>query len=191
MPRLLITGFLLGFVSLHSAGATSLFHEDAFRSYAEDRRAAQIGDALTVLIVQTSSAETTADTSADHSTELSAVIRQPVGRDEYGFGVSRESDGGGRVKRTGKIHAAMTVEVVDITPTNEFVVKGTQLLTVNDEEQRIVVHGRVRPDDISSENTVLSTRLVDARIEYVGEGVLAESQRPGVVYRFLNWLGLL
>ncbi|HEX5513580.1 MAG TPA: flagellar basal body L-ring protein FlgH [Gammaproteobacteria bacterium] len=191
MARAIIASVLLGLALSLPAAAESLFHEETFLSYAADRRAARIGDALTVLIVETSSAEARADTAADHSTGLNAVIREPAGRDEYGLSVGRTTDGGGHVRRSGKIQAAMTVSIVAITPTNDYIVSGTQLLLVNDEEQRISVYGRVRPNDISSENTVLSTRLADARIEYVGEGVLAGSQRPGLVYRFLNWLGLL
>lgn len=191
MIRPLIASVVLAAAMSQPVAAESLFREEAFRAYTDDRRATRVGDSLTVLIVENASAEASADTSADHSTALSAVIREPTGRDEYGFSVGRETDGGGRVTRTGKLRAAMTVEVVEVTPANEFVVKGTQLLMVNDEEQRIVVYGRVRPDDISAQNTVLSTRLADARIEYVGEGVIAESQRPGLIYRFMNWLGLL
>ena len=67
--------------------------------------------------------------------------------------------------------------------------QGDQLLTVNDEQQKIQVKGRVRPQDISPGNVVLSTRLAEAEIVYIGEGELAGRQRPSWWARFLNWLG--
>ena len=83
----------------------------------------------------------------------------------------------------------MSVNVVNIAPNGDLYVKGDQLLTVNDEQQKIHVKGRVRPQDISPGNVVLSTRLAEAEIIYMGEGELAGRQRPAWWNRFLNWLG--
>ena len=70
-------------------------------------------------------------------------------------------------------------------------VSGVQLLRVNDERQEIVLSGRVRQNDISENNTIVSSRLADARISYVGDGALGEKQKPGIISRVLSWLGLL
>ncbi len=64
------------------------------------------------------------------------------------------------------------------------------MILVNEEKQEIALSGRVRPYDILANNTVLSSRLADATISYVGEGLLAEQQRPGILSRLLRWLGL-
>jgi flagellar L-ring protein precursor FlgH len=69
-------------------------------------------------------------------------------------------------------------------------VTGEQLVEINDETQRIRLEGRVRPQDITENNSVLSSRLSDAKISYVGDGVLAERQKPGWLARLLIWLGL-
>jgi flagellar L-ring protein precursor FlgH len=70
-------------------------------------------------------------------------------------------------------------------------VSGEQLIKVNDERQEIVLSGRVRPIDIAENNTVVSSRLADARISYVGDGVLGEKQRPGILTRILSWLRII
>src|SRR2546427_221849 len=70
-------------------------------------------------------------------------------------------------------------------------VKGDQEIFVNEEKQRMSVEGSVRPQDILTDNTVLSTRLGQAKIEMIGQGLLAEKQKPGILTRFLSWLGIL
>jgi flagellar L-ring protein precursor FlgH len=49
----------------------------------------------------------------------------------------------------------------------------------------------VRPQDIGTDNTVISTRLSQAKIEMSGQGLLAEKQKPGILTRFLSWLKIL
>jgi flagellar L-ring protein precursor FlgH len=64
-------------------------------------------------------------------------------------------------------------------------------LLVNDEKQEIKLVGKVRPIDILDNNTVPSNRLADARISYIGDGVLSEKQHPGLLTHILSWLGIL
>ncbi len=86
--------------------------------------------------------------------------------------------------------ATISVKVKAINSNGDLLVNGEQLLTVNDEVQKVTVEGLVRPYDISEGNTVLSTRLADAKITYVGEGELTERQRRGMWRKVLDWLGL-
>jgi flagellar L-ring protein precursor FlgH len=81
--------------------------------------------------------------------------------------------------------------VKGVAPHGDLLVGGTQLIEVNEEKQHIVLEGRVRPVDVSESNTVLSSRLADAKITYVGDGLLGDKQRPGVIGRILSWLGIL
>ncbi len=46
----------------------------------------------------------------------------------------------------------------------------------------------MRPEDISSDNTVISTRIADAKIKYIGDGLLSDREKPGILTRFFNWL---
>ncbi|HLF22353.1 MAG TPA: flagellar basal body L-ring protein FlgH, partial [Burkholderiales bacterium] len=83
----------------------------------------------------------------------------------------------------------VVVQAVEVN--GDLRVKGKQDISVNDEVQTLLVEGRVRQQDIGANNTVLSTRLSDAKISYTGDGLLAEKQRPGILTRFLSWLRLL
>ncbi len=172
------------------ARAESLFDPDLYRSLGTDRKAARIGDVLTIQVVETSSASSSADTSTGRKSSFDAefrLSRRPT--TSGGIDVDSDFDGGGKTQRSGKLLAQMSVGVVGVAPNGDLYVKGDQLLTVNDEQQKIQVKGRVRPQDISPGNVVLSTRLAEAEIVYIGEGELAGRQRPSWWARFLNWLG--
>lgn len=179
-------------LALATAGAQaeSLYDPALYRSLGTDRKAARIGDVLTIQVVETSSATSSADTSTGRKSSIDAefrLSRRPT--TAGGLEVDGDFEGGGKTQRSGRLLAQMSVNVVDIAPNGDLYVQGDQLLTVNDEQQKIHVKGRVRPQDISPGNVVLSTRLAQSEIIYMGEGELAGRQRPAWWNRFLNWLG--
>jgi len=172
------------------SSAESLYDPSLYRSLGTDRKASRIGDVLTIQVVETSSATSSADTSTGRRTGINAefsLSRQPT--TAASLNVDGDFEGGGKTQRSGRLLAQMSVSVVDIAPNGDLYVRGDQLLTVNDEQQKIHVKGRVRPQDISPANVVISTRLSEAEIVYIGEGELAGRQRPAWWNRFLNWLG--
>lgn len=172
------------------AQAQSLYDEATYSPLAGDRRSFKVGDLITVLVAEQSSAVSSADTDADRSASLQAQASLPHKSAQAGVGVSSEFDGGGRTQRSGRVLAQLTVRVKSIEPTGELVVEGDQQLTINDELQTITLMGRVRPIDVAENNTVPSSRLADARIVYNGDGVLASRQKPGLWQNLLNLLGL-
>jgi flagellar L-ring protein precursor FlgH len=80
--------------------------------------------------------------------------------------------------------------IKEILPSGDLVVAGEQLLEINNESQRISVEGRVRPQDVSDTNVVLSSRIANARIRYAGQGDLSDRQRPAWWQRFLTLFGV-
>jgi flagellar L-ring protein precursor FlgH len=95
-----------------------------------------------------------------------------------------------RTQRAGRLLAQITVSVVALEPNGDLQIAGEQLLEVNNEKQMIRLEGHVRPQDIGENNAVVSNRIANASIHYVGDGVLAEGQRPGWITRVLTWMGL-
>jgi len=185
---------VLGAVPLVLSAQQRLYDDTRFHAYTDDHRAYRIGDSLTVLIIETASASASADTQTKKATDLSANASVNADEHTHSAGGSLElSDdftGRGSSQRAGRVAAQITVTVTGITGSGELLVSGRQLIVVNDEKQEIALKGRVRPYDIQSNNTVLSNRLADADISYVGHGLLAEKQRPGFLSRLLMWLGL-
>lgn len=162
------------------ARAVSLYDEGSFRPLTADNKAFRVGDALTIQVFENSSATTSADTGTRRKNGISASANDGAGRGhQVGLAVGGDFDGGGRTQRANRVLATLTVTVRDILPNGDLKVGGEQMLTVNDEPQKVTLEGRVRPVDISDANIVLSTRLADAKITFVGEGDVTErSQRP-------------
>lgn len=170
------------------AGADSLYSEDRYVGLYSDPRAMRPGETLTVLIYEQASAATRAGRETSESAGISGSVRTDGDLDSGDVQISNDSDGGGSLTRSGQLVASVSVTVQEVLPNGELRVSGEQLIEFNEENQHIKVSGRVRPQDISAENTVISTRLADAQITYVGDGLLGRQQKPGLITRLFQWL---
>ena len=175
-----------------SVAAQSLYDPKTFRPLTADSKAFRPGDVVTIQIVENASASANADTDLKRSNSAGAELhfRSPVPIAGANATASTQFDGGGQTARTGQLLATLSVTVRDVLPNGDLLVSGEQLLVINEEQQRIDVEGRVRPQDISDQNTVLSNRVADARITYVGEGDVAQRQKPGWLRHILDLFGL-
>ena len=185
--KLLLIAFL---TAMSSAQAVSLYQEGSYQSLTGDRKAYRTGDLITVLVYENASASSTANTTAGRDADMGFDVNG-IGKNRLGgVKLNNDFDGSGRTLREGKVLAQITVEVKEVLSNGDMLIGGEQLLEVNNERQQIKVEGRVRRRDISEENTILSTRIADAKISYVGDGDLADRQRPGWWQRLLTWFGL-
>jgi flagellar L-ring protein precursor FlgH len=173
------------------AAAESLFQPGRYQSLVSDRRAYKAGDVLTVQVFENSSAQSTADTTTKKSGDLNLALKTPAINKAVGAQLSDDFAGTGRTQRSGKLLAQFTVVVQAVDANGLLLVKGQQLIDVNDEKQEIRLEGKVRPIDIAENNTIQSTRIADPKISYMGDGVLGEKQKPGILTRILTWLGIL
>ena len=194
-PIVLAVWSLSGAVCLVSSTpvlAVSLYKDESnFRSLTSDKRAYRVGDMLTVLVMENSSATANANTTAEKRGGLLFGWKATNRSENSSLQLGDTFGGKGQIQRSGKLLAQLTVTVREIDPTGLLHVSGEQKILVNDEKQEITLHGKVRPIDVLDNNTVLSTRLADARISYIGDGILSEKQHAGLITRFLTWLGIL
>jgi flagellar L-ring protein precursor FlgH len=184
---------LLLLLAAPSAWCDSLYQPDSFRALTADQRAYRVGDALTVLVVENSSASNSANTTTTKQGSVGfGSTLTPGNADRKGnLALNEDFTGKGSLSRSGKLLATMTVNVVGRAENGDLLIAGSQLIELNGEKQQIQIDGRVRPADITDNNTVLSQRIADAHISYIGEGILGEKQRPGILTRFLSWLHIL
>lgn len=177
-----------------ASGAVDLYREGDYRPLTADARAHRVGDSLTVLVMETSSAASTADTTSKRKTDLGITGLWDVGlstkKGEIALDANNGFGGAARTQRSGRLLAQITVTVTGIEPNGDLRVAGDQLVDINDEQQKIRIEGRVRRHDIGENNAVVSNRIAEAKIYYSGEGTLSEGQRPGFLSRVLTWLGL-
>src|SRR5439155_1307606 len=84
--------------------------------------------------------------------------------------------------------AAVAIQPPPPPPNGNLYVRGDKIVSVNRENQHIVLSGTVRPEDIASDNSVLSSRLADARIDYYGSGVVGDKQNVPLTHRLFDWV---
>lgn len=188
----ILASALLGLVLGSPAFARqSLVDPATFRGPAADQRAHRVGDVLTVLVLETTRARSQAATGSERDTDMGIALSSPSTQYESQLGLQNKNHGAAETTRIGELRAQLTVRVVALEPNGLLRIAGTQSLMVNREEQRIVIAGVVRPEDISAANTVWSSRIADAELSLAGKGVVSESQRRNILSRALQWLGLL
>ncbi len=185
----------------------SLFSEDARLDLFSDMTARRVGDIITINIVENSQASKNASTSTSRSNSISANVDQFLGWEnssnipglgsvfnsagldpsvgiEVGYG--QGFSGNGTTSRNENITATISARIIQVLPNGNLVLRGSQEIMVNNEKQYITVQGVIRPADIASDNSVLSTYMADARIDYTGKGDISNKQREGWLSRFLD-----
>lgn len=191
--RLICMSLLLAALTLMgSVSADSLHDLENYRPLTADRKALRIGDNITVLVIEAARAEASAGRATDRRTEVSAdasVTRHTPQSLSLGLSGGQKNNGG--MQRSGAVRASITATVVDIDPGGRLHLAGRQEIYIDGEQQSLVVEGKVRPIDVSHDNVVLSTRLADAHIEYLGDGGVARAKKSNWFQRLLAGIGLM
>ncbi len=91
--------------------------------------------------------------------------------------------GGGQIQNTQTVTAQAAVQVIDVLPNGNLVIEGLREISFSKEKQFASLHGIIRPYDIQSNNTVLSSNVANAQIDIVSEGSLTDSQKKGWLQR--------
>lgn len=161
----------------------------------EDLKASRVGDILTVRLSERTNASKASQTSVSKSTEATlanpTVLGRPMthkGDPIFGGSLSGDNafDGSGASSQSNSLAGDITVTVVDRLPNGNLVIRGEKWVTLNQGKEFIQLSGTIRPNDIETDNTLLSTRIANAQITYSSKGVLAAANRMGFVARFFN-----
>jgi flagellar L-ring protein precursor FlgH len=191
----------------HTGSTNSLWSDTS--NIIEDTKARQVNDLVTIEIVESLSGSGKADTDTSRDSSADYDMTNFLGmnndfniqnvkflKDLYkGTNVfqpkivgSGKSDfkGEGDTNRAGTLNATITAKVVETLPNGNLLLEARKELTINEENQILVLTGVVRPYDIDADNTVLSDKLADARIYYVGDGVINDKQKPGWMVRVFD-----
>ena len=175
----------------NAAGAENLFRPDGWSALAADRNAHRPGDLVTILVYESASATNSASSASQKQAKVQGSATAGHFNKSAGIEVSGASDSGGTTGRSGQMVAQISGTVTAVEANGDLDIAGQQVIHINHERTLIKVSGRVRPADISSTNTVLSSKLANASIDYDGSGFVSRSARQGVITRLFSWLGLL
>ncbi|MCW9058353.1 MAG: flagellar basal body L-ring protein FlgH [Gammaproteobacteria bacterium] len=171
----------------------------------EDNKARRVGDVLTITLQERTQASKSASTETTKSSDVNIANPTLFGASpqfnvpgvvpldsnrgnslETGISSGTSFAGEGDASQSNSLTGNITVTIADVLPNGNLVVRGEKWLTLNNGEEFIQISGIVRPQDISTGNTVASTQVADARITYSGKGQLADTQRSGWLTRFFN-----
>jgi len=162
-----------------------------------DRKARNIGDIVTIVIDEKSEGENNANTETKRTSLTAANItgmyqmnpdRTIMSGYKLGGGMDNNHKGEGKTNRDGLLKGRISARVVRVLPNGNLIIEGRRMLTVNSEDQFMVITGLIRPEDVTSDNLIFSQYISDARIVYAGKGVVDDKMRPGWMARVVDWV---
>jgi len=167
-----------------------------------DYKARYVNDAITIIIDETSTGLNKAATNTSRQTSTDARISALFGIDTSlikanpnlgaqlaaGGSSANSMKGSGDTSRGNTLSARISGRVIQVLDNGNLVVEGRKQVTINAEDQYIIITGIVRPQDVSATNLVYSQHIADARIIYTGSGVIDDKSRPGWGTRILDWV---
>ena len=176
------------------ANQGSVFHAGTGMFLYNDRRAARVGDIITILLEEQTSSTKSAVTSVDKDNQIDigddTVLDTQPKLKNYGFPTSVDQQrgfaGDAASDQSNSLQGSIAVTVSEVLPNGLLVVRGEKWMTLNRGDEFIRIRGIIRQEDISFDNKILSSRVADARITYSGTGELADSNNMGWGSRFFN-----
>lgn len=159
-------------------------------SLTSDSRAYRVGDAVTVVLQETTQASKRAGTSISKGSSIGVSPLGALGKvyDKVAIDAAAERDFQGDATSTQQnaLSGALTVIVQEVLPNGLLRVAGEKNLMLNQGEEFVRLKGFVRAADIDADNRVSSLRVANARIAYSARGALADANTPGWLTRFFN-----
>jgi len=178
----------------------SLWQAGNGRAYMfEDLRASRVGDIVIVQIVEQHKGSKSASTDVDRKSTydgslggsffgLNNLASFFIDGVELNASTKNEFEGSGSTSREDTLTGTIAARVVEVLPNGDMRILGRREVTVNSEKQTMTLTGIIRRIDLDTSNTVLSSSIAEAIIEYSGLGVVDDVQRPGWAIRMFDWI---
>ncbi|MBI4650709.1 flagellar basal body L-ring protein FlgH [Candidatus Desantisbacteria bacterium] len=176
------------------------FNENMSASIFGDQqsRARKVGDTVTIEIVETSQAKREGSSSGSRDSSVKAQVGSwsfgkatPDSKlPKFDMSGSSTHKGSGAISSSDNVAAKISAMVVKVMDNNNLVIEGRRSIVVNEDCQIITITGVVRPQDISANNTILSTYVAEAEIRYENKGMLADKKKRGWITRFFDWANI-
>jgi flagellar L-ring protein precursor FlgH len=183
--------------------ADSLWPTNANRSMLADRRASRAGDIVTIIVQESVASQNSQSSKADKASKANNAITQflfPLAASAAGtkagaypgtaFDGSNAFSSSGAISNSASLTSRAAVLVTDVLPNGNLVLEGVRHVAMGGERQYMVLRGIVRPEDISSLNTVPSTSIANATVEVITEGSLTDTQKKGWLTKLYETLRL-
>ncbi|WP_439437554.1 flagellar basal body L-ring protein FlgH [Salinivibrio costicola] len=179
----------------HYATATgSLFNTSQQRDLYNGSKPSGLGDIVTVMLEENTQAQKSASSDLAKSNDLSMDPLSlggeeiTIGERTLSYEVSNDnsSTGSSSADQSNSLQGSISVQVINVLANGNLMVRGEKWLTLNTGDEYIRLSGTIRPADIGPDNTIASTRISNARIQYSGTGERQDTQEQGWLARFFN-----
>lgn len=168
-----------------------IYQDAAYRPLFEDRRARFVGDILVIQLNEKLNASKRAASTAEKSGSLGMnvpIVRGLPGKSFQKAEISAQSsndyEGKGTTESSNLFTGTIAVTVVEVLPNGNLVVSGEKQIGISKNTETLRFSGVVNPASIVPPNSVSSTQVADARIDYRGSGYIDEAQAMGWLSRF-------
>lgn len=163
------------------------------RSLFSDYKASRVGDAVTVIVTEVSSASKDASTNTSRASNVGLTGSASVGSatgpsGSASLGTTNDFKGSGSTSEKGSVQATVSAQVIKVDQYGNLVIKGSRDISINGQDQIIKISGIVRPSDILPDNTVYSSQISDAKIVFEGSGSINSVQGPSWITSLFHWL---
>lgn len=173
----------------------SLFKENYVNNIYSDSKAHRIGDIISVILSESTQAKKNAKT--ELKKENNATLDPIVGLggksvtlngQTFQFGLNQTSKfkGDAKADQGNSLSGDISVHVLRVLPNGNLMIRGEKWITLNNGDEYIRLTGVIRAKDINSNNTILSTKIANARIQYAGTGSFADVNEQGWLTKFFN-----
>jgi flagellar L-ring protein FlgH len=195
---------ILGLMLMQSPDPATVDHSSLFSANApnlylyRDVKARNVGDILTIQVIESASATNTATTATQKKGDVSLSAPALAGIEKGGstlnFSNILQAAGGlnfngtGSTTRSGQLQAEISARVVQVFPNGDLRIQGTKVVAINGERQTLTIGGLVRNHDISPANIISSTAIADMDVKFDGKGVVADANKQGWLYKFFHVL---
>ena len=172
--------------------ADSLWKEESPASMFADKRAAKVGDIITILVQENATASkdnsTKTSKSAGVDASISTFLYSPTASSfltkggtmpAVKYNSKQDFDGGGSINNSEKITARIAVKVIDVLPNRQLIIEGRRETSFSGEKQEAILRGTVRTEDVMANNTVFSYDVADATSKYLSRGTISDNTRKG------------
>jgi flagellar L-ring protein precursor FlgH len=173
----------------------SLFKANYVNNIYSDSKAHRTGDIISVILSESTQANKNAKTELkkENSSELDTVMGlggNPLTLNgntlEFGLNQNSNFKGDSKADQGNSLSGDISVHVLKVLPNGNLMIRGEKWLTLNNGDEYIRLTGVIRPKDINSNNTILSTKVANARIQYAGTGSFADANEQGWLTKFFN-----
>lgn len=173
----------------------SLFKANYVNNIYSDSKAHRVGDIISVILSESTKANKSAKTeiSKENEATLDPIIGlggNPVtiNGDTIQFGINQETEftGDSKANQGNSLSGYISVHVLKVLSNGNLMIRGEKWMTLNNGDEYVRLTGIIRSKDISSNNTIMSNKVANARIQYAGTGTFADAQEQGWLTKFFN-----